>query len=353
MLLDEGRFLPVDEARLSTVYDGDGRQRSAGLELWLHGRGVPAARFRRRGRRVVAAARGGRGARRRLPLAPRRPRRHRRLRADVAQRAARSRMTRALISDFGGVLTSPLQEGFLAYQEESGVSLEELGIAMARATEEHGDHPLFVLERGEITETRVPRAHRGASRVRLRPHEAAHALLRAPDHEPHDDRLHRRAARGAARAPRCSPTTCASGSRSGARSCRRWTSCSRWSSTPRSSGMRKPDPAIYELTLERLGGDVQASDCVFVDDLEVNCEAARALGHDGRALRGRRAGDPGDRVSARRVARRACAASPRGRARRSCAGAGGSPPRRAPRRPTRARQAARRAHRARVPRGRC
>ena len=42
-------------------------------------------------------------------------------------------------------------------------------------------------------------------------------------------------------------------------------------------GMRKPDPAIYELTLERLGG-VEASDCVFVDDLEVNCEAARALG---------------------------------------------------------------------------
>ena len=41
---------------------------------------------------------------------------------------------------------------FLAYQEEAGVSLEELGTAMARAAEEHGDHPLFVLERGEITE---------------------------------------------------------------------------------------------------------------------------------------------------------------------------------------------------------
>ena len=41
-------------------------------------------------------------------------------------------MTRVLISDFGGVLTSPLQEGFLAYQEESGVSLEELGMAMAK-----------------------------------------------------------------------------------------------------------------------------------------------------------------------------------------------------------------------------
>ena len=50
VLLDEGRFLPVDEARLSTVYDGDGRQRSAGLELWLHGEEYP-----RRGSGVVVA----------------------------------------------------------------------------------------------------------------------------------------------------------------------------------------------------------------------------------------------------------------------------------------------------------
>ena len=61
-------------------------------------------------------------------------------------------MSRVLICDFGGVLTSPLEAGFLAYQEESGVTLEELGRAMARAAEEHGDHPLFELERGEISE---------------------------------------------------------------------------------------------------------------------------------------------------------------------------------------------------------
>jgi putative hydrolase of the HAD superfamily len=42
-------------------------------------------------------------------------------------------------------------------------------------------------------------------------------------------------------------------------------------------GLRKPDPEIYTLTLERLGG-VRADECVFVDDLEPNCEAARALG---------------------------------------------------------------------------
>ena len=42
-------------------------------------------------------------------------------------------------------------------------------------------------------------------------------------------------------------------------------------------GLRKPDPAIFELTLERLGG-VAPQRCVFLDDLDVNCEAARALG---------------------------------------------------------------------------
>ena len=71
-------------------------------------------------------------------------------------------MRDVLICDFGGVLTTPLQEGFLAYQEESGVSLEELGTAMGRAAEEHGDHPLFVLERGEITEAEF--------RARIEPH---------------------------------------------------------------------------------------------------------------------------------------------------------------------------------------
>jgi putative hydrolase of the HAD superfamily len=43
-------------------------------------------------------------------------------------------------------------------------------------------------------------------------------------------------------------------------------------------GLRKPDPAIYELTLDRLGDGVRARDCVFVDDLDVNCETARSLG---------------------------------------------------------------------------
>ena len=41
-------------------------------------------------------------------------------------------------------------------------------------------------------------------------------------------------------------------------------------------GYRKPERQIYEITLERLG--LPATACLFVDDLEVNIEAARELG---------------------------------------------------------------------------
>jgi hypothetical protein len=46
----DGELREVEEARISTVYDGDGRQRSAGLELWL-----PGEEFPRRGSGLVIA----------------------------------------------------------------------------------------------------------------------------------------------------------------------------------------------------------------------------------------------------------------------------------------------------------
>ena len=45
-------------------------------------------------------------------------------------------------------------------------------------------------------------------------------------------------------------------------------------------GMRKPDPPIYELTIARLSG-VSAEECLFVDDIQVNVETARAIGMTG------------------------------------------------------------------------
>lgn len=40
-LLAGGELVAVEEARLSTVYDGDGRQRTIGLELWPPGEDLP------------------------------------------------------------------------------------------------------------------------------------------------------------------------------------------------------------------------------------------------------------------------------------------------------------------------
>ena len=185
-------------------------------------------------------------------------------------------MRDVLICDFGGVLTTPLQEGFLAYQEESGVSLEALGTAMARASEEHGDHPLFVLERGEITEVefrqRIER-HLGdgfdLSRLRTLYFE------RLEPNRPMIDFIRDLRGRGV----RAALLT---------NNVREWEPLWR-SKLPEIDelfelvidsafvGLRKPDPAIFTLTLDRLGGVVPER-CVFVDDLDVNCEAARAVG---------------------------------------------------------------------------
>ena len=72
-------------------------------------------------------------------------------------------------------------------------------------------------------------------------------------------------------------------------------------------GLRKPDPAIYELTLRRLRehdaealGDLEFSECVFIDDTEVNCDAARDLGIR-RPLPRQRSGDRRAPRSARLV----------------------------------------------------
>jgi FMN phosphatase YigB (HAD superfamily) len=40
--------------------------------------------------------------------------------------------------------------------------------------------------------------------------------------------------------------------------------------------MAKPDPAIYRLTLERLG--TRPEETLFIDDKQANIDAARALG---------------------------------------------------------------------------
>jgi putative hydrolase of the HAD superfamily len=184
---------------------------------------------------------------------------------------------RAVISDFGGVLTTPLSAGFVAYQEEAGVSLEELGRAMQRATEAYGEHPLFALERGEIAEAEFARRLEeqlgdGFDLGRLR-------TLYFDRIEPNPPMI-RYLGELRERGLRMALLT---------NNVREWEPLWR-AKLPELEqifdvvvdsafvGMRKPERRIYELTLERLGGGVRAEQCLFLDDLEVNCEGARALG---------------------------------------------------------------------------
>ena len=43
----------------------------------------------------------------------------------------------AIVSDFGGVLTTPLLDSFLAFQNSSGISLEDLGKAVLALPEQY------------------------------------------------------------------------------------------------------------------------------------------------------------------------------------------------------------------------
>jgi putative hydrolase of the HAD superfamily len=186
-------------------------------------------------------------------------------------------LIRALISDFGGVLTTPLSRGFLAYQEEAGISLEELGLAMARATEAYGEHPLFVLERGEIAE--VEFARRLEEQLDGRFDLGRLRALYFERLEPNETMI-RYVGELRARGLRTALLT---------NNVREWEPLWRGKLPELDAifelvvdsafvGLRKPEPEIYELTVERLGGNLRAGECLFVDDLEVNCETARALG---------------------------------------------------------------------------
>ena len=184
---------------------------------------------------------------------------------------------RAVISDFGGVLTSPLFQSFAAWQRQSGLSFDALGNAMVRAAERSGIHPLFELEKGTLTE---------AEFLRMLEAELEPGTSLSGMRDVYFEHLHPNRAmidfmadlRG--RGLRMALLT---------NNVREWEP--QWrAKLPELDeifevvvdsafvGMRKPDPEIYALTLERLGGGVEPGECVFVDDVDVNCDTARSLG---------------------------------------------------------------------------
>ena len=178
-----------------------------------------------------------------------------------------------MISDFGGVLTTPLERSFRFFADRSGIPLERLGEAMSALQDRLGQHPLFELEIGAMTEARF---------YELLGEELGVEITGfAEEYFSHlgvEEEMIAAIARWRDAGLRMAMCT---------NNVREWEP--RWRAMlpvdelfeivvdSAFVGVRKPDVRIYEIVLERLG-DVGAEECVFVDDREDNCAAARDLG---------------------------------------------------------------------------
>jgi putative hydrolase of the HAD superfamily len=184
----------------------------------------------------------------------------------------------AVICDFGGVLTSPLEDSFTAFQESSGISLKALGAAMAAVAARDGAFPLFELETGRMTEAQFLHSLSAeltsqlGREVELNGFGERYFEHLAPN-EPMIEYMRDLRARGYKLAI-CTNNV------------REWEALWR-AKLPVDEifdvivdsafvATRKPEHRIYEITLERLGAG--ASTTLFLDDVELNCIAARELG---------------------------------------------------------------------------
>ena len=183
-----------------------------------------------------------------------------------------------IVSDFGGVLTTPLIQSFMAFQDQTGITTETLGKAMQAAAEANGENPLFETERGEITEVAFLELLTESLEPLLghRPemHRFKEIYFEALEPNPEMIELMREL-KG-----------------EGYRMAMMTNNVREWEPLWRSMlpvdeifetvvdsafvGCRKPESRIYELTLERIAKPAEA--CLFVDDVPVNCEGARKAG---------------------------------------------------------------------------
>jgi putative hydrolase of the HAD superfamily len=184
----------------------------------------------------------------------------------------------AIVSDFGGVLTTPLIQSFMAFQDETGISAETLGKAMQAAAEANGENPLFEMERGEISEAAFLKIITDSLEPLLghRPEMHRFKEIYFEALEPNPEMIDLMRELKAAGFQMAMLTN----------NVREWEPL--WRSmlpvdeifeTVVDSGFvgcRKPESKIYALTLERIGRD--AGECLFVDDVLVNVEGARKAG---------------------------------------------------------------------------
>jgi putative hydrolase of the HAD superfamily len=184
----------------------------------------------------------------------------------------------AIVSDFGGVLTTPLLSSFMAVQDEIGITPEDLGKAMRAITTEDGENPLYALERGEMSEVDFLKRLNDGLEPLLGHRPELHRFR-----EVYFEALHPNQPMIALMAELKA---------AGLRMAMLTNNVREWEPVWRPMlpvdeifetvvdsgfvGCRKPEARIYEMTLERLG--LAAEACLFVDDLEPNIEGARKAG---------------------------------------------------------------------------
>jgi putative hydrolase of the HAD superfamily len=184
----------------------------------------------------------------------------------------------AVISDFGGVLTTPMLDSFAAFQDSSGISLEQLGIAMSKLWQHHGANPLFELETGRMTEARF---------LALMGQQLSEQLGREVTLQGFGERyfehLHPNTPMiefmRTLRERGYKLAICTNNVREWEHFWRAKLPVDQIFEVVVDSafvGTRKPEPQIYQLTLERLG--VAPRSALLIDDLELNCNAAGELG---------------------------------------------------------------------------
>jgi putative hydrolase of the HAD superfamily len=191
--------------------------------------------------------------------------------------AAPARPT-ALVSDFGGVLTIPLLDAFERVHADIGVPPAAVEAALGALARRDGESPLHRLERGESTEAAFVADLEAA---------VARQLGRSVPLDGYGRRFMDALEPNAALLERYRGLR-----EQGVRMALLTNNVREWEPLWRAKlpvdelfdvvvdsafvGMRKPDPRIYALTLERFG--VPARKCAFVDDLEINLPPAAAAG---------------------------------------------------------------------------
>ena len=194
---------------------------------------------------------------------------------DIEDNTSRPETLRGLIMDFGGVLTTPLQDAMIRFSDDAGIELQDLVRAALGAYAGSDDSLVTEFETGRISEDVFSRAF-AARLTKLSGKPVMHeGLVRRLFGSLHleEDMV---ALVGAARAAGYKTALLSNSWGMDLYPHHRLDPLFDAIVISGHVGLRKPDPAIFALTTERLALD--PSECVFVDDHPGHLEAARAVG---------------------------------------------------------------------------